>query len=181
MNVFEIGVGNPNICRTGHDLSNECWLFEANPHIYQQLVQAYGNRKNFHIHNIAIADYDGEIEFSCNGDSSYISDVRSPASFGSKEYLDTFEKIKVQCKRICNFEKEIKIDILLLDMEGAEYFVLKHLISRPKSIIIEMQSSNRAYINPYYNEILKWLNENKYELKGKNNIEEDWIFEKKND
>lgn len=44
-----------------------------------------------------------------------------------------------------------------------------------------MQSLNRAYINPYYNEILKWLNENKYELKGKNNIEEDWIFEKKND
>lgn len=53
MKIFEIGVGNPSICRTANESNNECWLFEANPEIYNQLVASYGNRKNFKIFNCA--------------------------------------------------------------------------------------------------------------------------------
>jgi FkbM family methyltransferase len=178
MKIFEIGVGNPSICRTANEFVNECYLFEANPQIYKQLLQAYGNRPNFHIHNVAIADYDVEIEFSCNGDSSFISDIKSPASYGPKEYLDSFEKIKIPCKKICNFENDESIDVILLDMEGSEWFVLKHLISRPKIVIIEMQNSDETYKNPFFNEILNWFKENNYEFQGTNNIKEDWFFKK---
>jgi FkbM family methyltransferase len=178
MKIFEIGVGNPSVCRTANEFVNECYLFEANPKIYKELLQAYGNRPNFHIHNVAIGDYDGEIEFLCNGDSSFISSIKSPASYGSKEYLDSFEKIKIPCKKICNFENDESIDVMLLDMEGSEWFVLKHLKNKPKLIIIEMQNSNKTYKNPFYDEIINWMQENCYLLKGKNQIEEDWFFKR---
>jgi len=178
MKIFEIGVGNPSICRTANELNNECYLFEANPYLYKQLIEVYGNRSNFHIYNIAIADYDGEIEFLCNGDSSFIGNVKSPASRGPKEYLDSFEKIKVPCKTISNFENDTPIDVLLLDMEGSEWFVLKHLKDRPKLIVIEMQNNDKTYKNPFYNEILNWMQSNRYLLKGTNQIEEDWFFER---
>lgn len=71
--------------------------------------------------------------------------------------------------------------MLLLDMEGSEYFALKHLISRPNLIVIEMQDAAKKYKNPYFDEILNWFTENKYQFKGTNNIEEDWYFEKRKD
>ena len=67
---------------------------------------------------------------------------------------------------------------MLLDMEGSEWFVLKHLISRPKIVIIEMQNSDETYKNPFFNEILNWFKENNYEFQGTNNIKEDWFFKK---
>lgn len=180
MKIFEIGVGNPSICRTANEFNHQCYLFEANPQIYQQLVQSYGNRSNFHIYNIAIADYDGEIDFLCNGDSSFISDIKSPASRGNNEYLNTFKKIKVPCQKISNFENNEPIDLMLLDMEGSEWYVLKNLKGKPKIIVIEMQNEDKTYKNPFFEEILKWMKENNYILKGKNQIEEDWYFEKQN-
>lgn len=177
MKIFEIGVGNPTICRTANELSNECYLFEANPDIYRQLVEVYGSRPNFHIYNVAIADYDGEIEFLCNGDSSFVDGVKSPASRGNEEYLSSFKKIKIPCQKVCNFENHRPIDIMLLDMEGSEWFVLKHLKGRPKIIVIEMQNEDGTYKNPFFDLILEWMKTNNYLFKGTNKIKEDWFFE----
>jgi FkbM family methyltransferase len=52
------------------------------------------------------------------------------------------------------------IDILLVDVEGAEYFVIKHLRSRPKIIVLETHDGN--YINPYMSEIDHWMATNDY-------------------
>src|SRR5262249_53222350 len=52
------------------------------------------------------------------------------------------------------------IDILLVDVEGAEYFVIKHLRSRPKIIVLETHYGN--YRNPYMSEIDHWMATNDY-------------------
>ncbi len=52
------------------------------------------------------------------------------------------------------------IDILSLDAEGSEYYVLETMKSRPKLIGIETHYQN--YQNPHLNEILSWFKKNKY-------------------
>jgi hypothetical protein len=47
------------------------------------------------------------------------------------------------------------IDILLVHVEGAEYYVIKHLLSRPKIIVLETHYRN--FVNPYMREIDHWM------------------------
>lgn len=176
MKIYEIGVGNPDICRTKYNNTDECYLFEANPNTYSDLMRCYSSRDNFKIYNCAIGDIDGKINFSVDGDSSYLTDIKSPTvQCAPNEYVESRNIIEVDCFRISNFDNG-DIDLMLLDMEGSEFYVLKHLISRPKTIIIELDNNGRGYINPYYNEIVEWMQNNYYDLTDKN---EDGIFVKR--
>lgn len=49
------------------------------------------------------------------------------------------------------------INLLILDMEGSEWFALQDLISRPEAIMIEMQKQN-----PFRPEITEWFKRNGY-------------------
>ena len=55
--------------------------------------------------------------------------------------------------RISKFD-EGNIDVLFLDTEGTEWFVLKHLLSRPTIITVEV-GDNVNYVNPYIEKIYK--------------------------
>lgn len=171
--LYEIGVGNPGICRAVNYSDCECHLFEANPNTYNQLKDSFGGRSSWCLYNCAIADYNGKIKFSMDGDSSYISNIAAPTiQCAPLEYVNSREIVEVDCFKISEFDKN-DIDILLLDMEGSEFFVLKYLISRPEKIIIEMDNGGRGYINPFYSEIVDWMNANNYKMIDKN---EDAIF-----
>jgi FkbM family methyltransferase len=167
--VFEIGVGNPDVCRCSKYLGAkdvECHLFEPHPYAYQNLCFAYNFEKNFHIYNYAIAEEEGESELCLLGDSSFIAGSSSPHSQQSD--FDGMKRAKIKCKNIKEFDKG-DIDILLLDMEGHEWFVIKNLISRPKRISVEMEllkedGNGFKYKNPYYDEIMEWMKVNGYGL-----------------
>ena len=66
------------------------------------------------------------------------------------------------------------IDILCVDTEGAEWFVLKNLISRPK--IITLETHGIRYTNPYLSEIMQWMKDNNYLPIGRDSS--DTIFKK---
>ncbi|MBK8554209.1 MAG: FkbM family methyltransferase [Ignavibacteria bacterium] len=54
------------------------------------------------------------------------------------------------------------IDLLSVDIEGGEWFVVKHLVSRPDVISIETHWKN--YSNPYLKEINEWMSDNDYQI-----------------
>ena len=47
------------------------------------------------------------------------------------------------------------IDVLAIDIEGGEWFVLRHLVSRPA--IISVETHGKRYVNPYRAEIDAWM------------------------
>jgi hypothetical protein len=49
------------------------------------------------------------------------------------------------------------IDLISIDTEGSEWFVLKYITSRPDVISIETHGA--AYTNPYLDEIQRWMRE----------------------
>lgn len=95
--------------------------FEASPSTYASLV---GNLKlngisNVHAHNVAIADYEGSLEF--NADPRY----RATNSIALES--DT-HKVSVPCVSIDNFAKRRNISqiaLLKIDVEGYEAVVLE--------------------------------------------------------
>ena len=81
--------------------------------------------KNFHVHPWGLANYDGEASFYLPENASYIShSIVYGEEIGRKS-------IKVPVKRIKSIMKELghdHIDLLKIDIEGAEYEVIDDLI-----------------------------------------------------
>lgn len=176
MKIYEIGAGNPFVCKSINDNENECWLFEPNSSIYKELVETLKNKNNIKIFNCAIGDYDGKIKLYLDGNNSFIEGVTSPkVQNSSTQEISQLKTEEVECKTLSNFDNG-DIDHLLLNMEGAEWFAIKHLKSRPKQITVKFQLMDKTYINPYYNEIVDWFAKNRYTLNIKQEIGEDWTF-----
>lgn len=162
MKIFEVGVGNPSVCRTAKETTNECWLFEPNPFAYAQLVDMLHHRGNFKILNYAIGDFNGKIDIYLNDNFSFLKNIQSPTTVQSfSEGSISLETRQVNCYKIDYFD-DGKIDHLILDMEGAEWFALKYLLSRPQFIDIKLSDSSKNYTNPYIEQIAEWLVVNNY-------------------
>ncbi len=54
------------------------------------------------------------------------------------------------------------IDLLSVDIEGAEWYVIEYMVSRPD--IISLETHGAIYINPNINEIEEWLADNNYRI-----------------
>lgn len=154
----------------------EFMLFEPHPVFYKELVKAADGRKNVTIHNVAIGDEDGKMELFDEGTSSALTSVASPVAQHFNKTPESRSKFVVDVKRLINFDYG-RIDILRIDTEGAEWFALKHMISRPRHITIETHNDIATYINPHIYEIWHWAKDNKYSLSAIH--QGDFIYELK--
>lgn len=168
--IFEIGVGNPSVCRTIGLMQigiMDLHLFEANPITFKKIKSAFGLYPNTHIYNVAIFDRDGEICLREDSDSSYLDEVISPTKHNVPKIAETKNKLTISCKTIKHYDKG-NIDAVLIDTEGSEWRVIKEMISRPKLIVLETHNpddhGNGPYQTPNLNLIEKWMKENNYSL-----------------
>lgn len=138
-------------------------MFEPHPVYYKQLVEAAGKRDNVQIFNVAIGDFNGVTSFYDEGTSSFIDGVASPTA----QHKGQIERNQYEVKVATLDKFDVgQIDILRADTEGAEWFALKHMISRPREIVLEMYNGVATYINPYLFEIEEWANKNGYKKKS---------------
>jgi len=171
MVIYEIGVGPLGTCRSRPYWEKaECVLFEPLISFYQEITKTTSKYPNVKVHNLAIYDYNGQCSFIESNQISHIKGIKSPyVQFGSSGGRTT----SCRCATMDKYDPG-NIDLLFLDMEGAEWFALKNLISRPKKIIVETQIP--TYKNPYLNEITQWMKFNKYHATEK--IGADTVWEK---
>ena len=138
----------------------EVLMFEPHPKYYADIVKECNGRPNVKIFNYAIGDFDGESFFYDDETSSSLDGIQSPIIQNDTPERNK-NKIKVNVRKISNFD-DGSIDYLRLDTEGAEWFTLKHLVSRPKQITVEIYNDLATYINPYLLEIEQWAATNGY-------------------
>lgn len=175
--LAEVGVGPLNLCFSAlhWERSNTHFmLFEPLPDHYDEVKNAAAGRSNVEIHNVAIGDEDGTAQFQVDGSSSAISGINSPIF--EHRGTDSKKIIDVQVRKISNYDFG-QIDVLRCDTEGAEWFCIKHLVSRPKQIVIEMYNHLGIYINPYLIEIDDWAKSNGYQKTSVANA--DFVYELK--
>lgn len=145
-----------------------CWdrpdlhliAFEPNPTYYQEVKAAAGARPNVELYNVAIGDENGRLKLYDEGTSSSLEGVASP--FAQHHGPDRgAATVEVDVRRISEYDRG-DWDILRIDVEGAEWFCLKHLVSRPKQIVVEIYNDLATYINPHLYEISAWAEANGY-------------------
>lgn len=165
-NVTEVGCASAGECRSRDFILNgvPVSLVEPHPGYFTDLEREYGWRPNVRLHNAAVANRDGEVGFFMNGSSSFIADIDRPPTVTDGGYRKEMgQKITVPCRRWGDWVDDGKIDLLLLDMEGAEWYVIRELKSIPKIIAVETHCENR-YRNPFLDEIQDWLETRTYKV-----------------
>ncbi len=135
----------------------KCYAFEADPSLYIKLKKRFRKFPNVHIYNVAVADYDGEIEFN-------ISNNRASSSIGkfSKDWnnhksgaVKMIDTIKVPCINLCSFLQKQNIDYIddyISDIQGFDLAALRTLkpyIDQKKIKNITSEVTKNEYRNIY--------------------------------
>lgn len=137
-------------------------LVEPDKESLLRIKEYFGEKEHIVIHPYAIYDYNGKLELVQRNASTFAKDLpQSPAIVNDNYSLDSKDTFEVECK-VFNDIDPGNIDLLSVDTEGCEWYVLKNLTSRPK--VISLETHGKYYTNPFINEIREWLNNNSYAL-----------------
>jgi len=160
--VCEVGVYYPETSNILGFISDglKATLIEPLPECVEAINLYFSDNDNVSVHPYAIADESGEIELFKFESSSFVSSLEETPALKNDNYNKSKgERITVISKRFDEID-DGTIDLISIDVEGSEWFVLKHMKSRPGVISLELKS--KYYVNPHLNEINNWLADNCY-------------------
>lgn len=155
--IFDVGCNQGVITEkylaTWPDAQLHC--FEALPDVADLAVKRFSGRPAVEVHNLALCDRTGSIAFNRMAASDSSSLLQSnereiPASY--KDVLATTAVLEVPCDtldRFCNERGITSIDLLKLDVQGAEWRVL-----RGATVLLERRAIkvivSEVYFLPFY-------------------------------
>ena len=116
--------------------------FEPNPFAFALLEKniSQNNLKDIDLHNIGLSDVESSIQFFIGENKGGLSGSMIKER-GGKNAID------IQADRLSKFIQEATVDLIKMDVEGAETQVLKDLVSENKL------SNSRKYIIEYHHKI----------------------------
>jgi FkbM family methyltransferase len=171
--ICEVGTGGRTDVFQCEDFINlnesKFILVEANTKSYSIVESNFSNKSNFSLHNVAVCDYSGEIKYynknhNEENASGFIDGVLSPAVVNDAYRPKEEDAIIVKAVKFSEID-DGNIDILFCDVEGAEWYILKHMISRPK--IISLETHGNQFVNQNIQQIEKFMSDNGYLLFGR--------------
>jgi len=124
----------------------EIFLFEPRPDFYQELVDSYAGKENYHIYKIALSDNVGTSTFystqkrNC---SSLLEPNKEEKNINRRwEQAFKYETFDVETNTLDNMFKDFKrVDYLKLDTQGSEYEILcggKELLTKTMFVKVEV-------------------------------------------
>ena len=147
--VCEVGVYLPetsniiDFIRQG----KETILVEPEPTSIQAIKSYFKDYDNVTLLPFAIWNYNGMLTLSRAEASTFATDLHSsPALLNDNYEINDEKNIEVECRLFSDIDKG-DIDLISIDTEGSEWYVLSSMISRPK--IISIETHGKYYLNPY--------------------------------
>lgn len=161
--VCEIGVFSPERSNVLDFITKErtrATLVEPDPERIVAIKKFFAAYPAIQLFPYAIYDYTGTLELAQRGESTFATALPfSPAVVNDSYQVRKEDTFSVACKRFDEID-DGTIDLLHIDTEGCEWFVLKYLKSRPG--IISLETHGKSYSNPFLPEISDWMAENNY-------------------
>ena len=139
--VLIVGAHLGSIAIPVADICSKLVAIEANPNNFKLLETnvKLNNTSNITIHNIAANDKEEKIRFQLNTVNSGGS-KRVPIINRYAYTYDNPEVIDVEAHSLDNYLSEKEFDLVLIDIEGSEYFAMKgmaDILSKTKTLIVE--------------------------------------------
>jgi hypothetical protein len=170
--VAEVGVNEPEKCSVAGWLNRgvEGILVEPLPWCCERLRAAFPTARV--IEGVVGANR-GRVKLYDRGEGSWIEDVpvgAAPDEHTGHSAMDraTFNPQfvrEVESFPWWSLEKHT-LDVLCVDTEGAEWFVVRDMRTEPKLIRLEMHFTHSGWRNPYYDRIQENLASRGYEILG---------------
>lgn len=161
-----------NICEVGVYLPEESnilgfirdgiptMLVEADPNYIKRINHYFSGFSNIKVVEAAVFDFQGKVELCRRESSTFISQLESSPALINDNYI-VQEDDKFIADSILFSDIDMgNIDLISIDIEGAEWYVLKHMVSRPD--IISIETHGKYYTNSKINEIYSWMDDNNY-------------------
>jgi FkbM family methyltransferase len=155
--VCEIGVYLPEYSNVAGwiERSVRTTLVECDPRTVAALEARWGHCAHVRIVGVAVADSPGTLTVHRAGASTFGANVpQSPATVNDGYRIEHGESFTAPAVTFDTLD-DGTINVLVIDIEGAEWFVLRHLVSRPA--IISVETHGKRYLNPFAREIAKWM------------------------
>lgn len=172
--VAEVGVNEPDKCSLLPFINAgiPALLVEPLPWCCQNLRAAFEGKPVEVIEGVA-GEKEGSVLLYDRGEGSWIDDVPQGAapdehhghSAMNRETMDPCFIRKVQSYRWRMIDPG-DIDVLCVDTEGAEWFVIREMISRPALVRCEMHFTHSGWINPHNPAIRQKMQEMGYVVIG---------------
>jgi FkbM family methyltransferase len=136
-------------------------LVEPDPKCIEAIRNYFGGYENVTVQPVAVYDHHGFLELVQRNASTFVSDLPySPAQVNDDYQICKEDVFKVPCIRFDEIDNGA-IDLLSIDTEGSEWYVLKYLKSRPA--VISVETHGKSYVNPFFSEIRVWMETNGYD------------------
>ncbi|MBN4080619.1 FkbM family methyltransferase [Beggiatoa alba] len=164
IHVAEVGVYKPETSNIYDFILNKikATLVEPDKLSIKLIEECFKGYDNVTLHPYAIYEKSGEIELVQRNASTFISELdTSPAIINDEYTLDKADTFVVEAKTFDEID-DGSIDLLSIDIEGGEWYVIKNLVSRPA--VISVETHGAIYINPFITEIKAWMENNNYKV-----------------
>lgn len=161
-NICEVGVYYPEESNVMDFIKGgiSTTLIEADPEYASKIRSFFAGYPNVKIIETAIFDFNGTIELCKREASTFVSVLdKSPAIVNDNCQKEQTSTIVVKCVTFNEIDKG-DFDLISIDIEGAEWYVIKHMVSRPN--ILSIETHGKYYTNPNIKQILHWAKINNY-------------------
>ena len=162
--VAEIGVWYPQTSNVYQYIQDgvKVTLVEPDPDSLALIKSQFASYDNVTLYEVALCDFNGQVELCQRGSSTFVSSLSaSPAIVNDNYDVKQSDKFTAEAKLFSEID-DGTIDLLSVDTEGSEWFVIKHMTSRPAVISIETHGG--MYVNPYLDKLQQWMDEHNYVL-----------------
>ncbi len=136
-------------------------LVEPDPVSSLILRNFFTDNKIVH-HQIAVYKRKGKLTLTKAAASTFAVELDSSPALVNDNYR---HNIKNQFEVICDKFSSVDpgdIDLLSIDTEGCEWYVISTMKSSPK--VISIETHGKYYSNPFINEIQNWIKNNDYKI-----------------
>lgn len=162
--VAEIGVWHPQTSNVYQYIQDgvRATLVEPDPDSIALIKSEFANHNNVTLYEVAVCDFNGQVELCKWESSTFVSSLHSsPALVNDDCDIEQADKFMAEARLFSEID-DGTIDLLSVDIEGSEWFVIKHMKSRPP--VISLETHGGMYVNPYLDKLQEWMDENNYEL-----------------
>ena len=162
--VAEIGVWHPQTSNVYQYIQDgiRTTLVEPDPNSIALIKSQFADYDNVTLYECALCNFSGQVELVQRESSTFVSTLPvSPALVNDDYDIKQTDKFTAEARLFSEID-DGTIDLLSVDTEGSEWFVIKHMLSRPAVISIETHGG--MYVNPYIDKLQQWMDDNNYVL-----------------
>lgn len=160
--VAEVGVYHPETSNILGFINDgiRADLFEPDPESITKMRSAFGALPNVTIHPCALYFENTSIRLYRAGASTFAATLASSPALDNDDYQpEESDAFEADARTFDQFDPGT-IDLLSIDTEGCEWYVLQFLKSRP--LVISVETGWKKYENPHLSDILCWMKSNGY-------------------